>query len=159
MRWVALVFFGGALWMGLQGRADLVALCLGGLLGAAVAWLAGVPWRGFSLVRLVRATSILTRLLIRFVIELATANVQQLRLVLSRPLRVRPRWVRFTTRLESPAARVALGVLISMTPGTVTEDLQADQLYVHVLSGSSEEDVVARIRDRFETLLLDLETL
>ena len=125
-----------------------------------MAWLTGVPWRGgFSLARLARAVSILARLAGRFVAELTVANVQQLRLVLSRPLRVRPRWVRFTTRLEYPATRVVLGVLISMTPGTVTEDLQADQLSVHVLSGSSEADVVARIRDRFETLLLDLETL
>jgi len=160
MRWVALVILGGVLWMGLQGRAELSTFCAGGLLAAALAWLARLPWRGtLAPGRLARGALIVTRLTARFLLDVTVANVQQLRLVLSPRLQIRPRWIRFTTRLEHPATRTALGVLISMTPGTVTEDLQGEKLYIHVLNASSEDDTVARIRDRFERLLLDLEAL
>ena len=84
---------------------------------------------------------------------------QLLRLVLSPSLRVRPRWVRFTTRLSHPATREILGVLISLTPGTVTEELRGDLFVIHVLDADPREDPAAAIRDRFEAPLARLEAL
>lgn len=96
-------------------------------------------------------------LLARFSLELLIANVEQARLVLGRPAEVRPRWVRFETRLQSGAARTVLGALISLTPGTLTCDLQGKTLLIHALDATSDEDAVARIRQRFESLLARME--
>ena len=98
------------------------------------------------------------RLLGRFTTEMLVSNLAQARLVLSRPLLVHPRRVSFQTRLRSRPARILLGVLVSMTPGTLTCDLEEDSLCVHVLGIDSDTDVVERIRERFESLLERMET-
>jgi multisubunit Na+/H+ antiporter MnhE subunit len=97
------------------------------------------------------------QLLGRFCLELLAANLEQARLVLGRPLEVRPRWVRFETRLRSDTARTVLGALISLTPGTLTCDLEGETLLIHALNATSDEDAVARIRRHFESLLARME--
>ena len=98
------------------------------------------------------------RLLGRFATEMLLSNLTQARLVLSRPLVVHPHRVTFQTRLRSRPARLLLGVLVSMTPGTLTCELEEDSLCVHVLGVDSDTDVVERIRERFESLLERMET-
>ena len=97
------------------------------------------------------------RLLGRFGTEMVISNLAQARLVLSRPLRIHPHWVDFRTRLRTPSARILLGALVSMTPGTLTCDLEGDVLLIHVLGVDSDTDVAQRIRQRFESLLEEME--
>jgi multicomponent K+:H+ antiporter subunit E len=104
-----------------------------------------------------RRGRIAIHLLVRFLVALAVANLQQARIVLGRPREVRPRWIRFETRLRSDTARTVLGVLISLTPWTLTCDLEDATLLVHVLDVQAGDDVEAQIRERFESLLLRLE--
>ncbi|MGB5161178.1 MAG: Na+/H+ antiporter subunit E [Thermoanaerobaculia bacterium] len=113
-------------------------------------------WGGVVL-RWFRRASLGLQLLGRFVVELLLANLQQAGLVLRWPLRVRPRWIRFETRLRSETARTLLGALISLTPGTLTCDLQGPTLLIHALNATSDEAVRARIRQRFESLLVQME--
>jgi multisubunit Na+/H+ antiporter MnhE subunit len=160
MRLIALSALGGLVWIGLRGEADLLTFLVGALITAALALPSGLPVRGkLAPARFARGVVIVARLLARFLIAAVVANLEQLRLVLSPTLRIRPRWVRFHTRLKQPASRTALGVLISMTPGTVTADLEGDQLLIHILDDRPREDAVAEIRERFESLLLELEAL
>lgn len=98
-----------------------------------------------------------TRLLGRFATEMLASNLAQARLILSPTLQVQPHRVCFRTRLSDPAARTMLGALVSMTPGTLTCDLEDDQLEIHVLGLDSDIDVVERIRERFESLLEAME--
>ncbi len=154
--WITLA--GGFVWVGLRGQADLGTFCVGAVLTAVTAWSLRIAPRGsFSPVRWARGALILAQIGLFFGVELARANVRQLRLVLSPRLRVRSRWVHFTTRLEHPATRAMLGVLISLTPGTVTEELDGNELCVHVLDAEPDEDPLAVIRERFEAPLARLE--
>ena len=105
-----------------------------------------------------RRVQLATLLLGRFVRELLLANVQQARLVLAPRMRVEPRWIRFETQLRSRGARTLLGVLISLTPGTLTCDRQGGTLLLHALNAPSEDEVVERIRQRFESLLVRMES-
>ena len=50
---------------------------------------------------------------------------------------IRPRMVHFRTRLRSDIARVALANAITLTPGTLTVDLDQDHLVVHWLDAST----------------------
>ena len=156
---LAIALLGGLVWIGLRGQADPATFLVGAVLATAVAWATRLPLGGrLSPVRLARKTAILAQLLARFAVDLAVANARQLRLVLAPRLRARPRWVRFTTRLERPATRNLLGVLISLTPGTVTQELRGDEYVIHVLDAGPDEDPVAVIRERFEAPLARLET-
>lgn len=114
---------------------------------------------GFSLRRWLRRSILGLRLVGRFSVELLLANLQQARLVLSWPLEVRPRWIHYPTRLQSPTARTVLGALISLTPGTLTCDLRHSTLLIHALNAESDRAVTSRIQERFESLLLRMEEL
>lgn len=99
------------------------------------------------------------RLLGRFGSEMVVSNLAQARLILSRSLEIDPHWIDFRTRLKTPSARVFLGALVSMTPGTLTCDLEGEMLRIHVLGTGSDTDVACRIRERFESLLEEMETV
>ncbi len=73
------------------------------------------------------------------------------------PLELQPRWITFETRLRSGTGRTLLGALISLTPGTLTCDLQGETLLIHVLNETSESATVSRIRQQFESLLIRME--
>ncbi len=117
------------------------------------------PQRTATLRRWALRTVIAARLLGRFTIEMLVSNLAQARLILSRPMRVRPHWIDFRTRLRTPPARILLGVLVSMTPGTLTCDLEGETLRIHVLGVDSDVDVEQHIRERFESLLEKMEEL
>ena len=108
--------------------------------------------------RWLRRTALVLQLFGRFGFDLILANLEQARLVLGRPSEVRPRWVRFETHLRSGTARTVLGALISLTPGTLTCDLEGETLLIHALDATSDEEVVDRVRRRFESLLTRLES-
>lgn len=118
----------------------------------------GTPRRSLP-VRWLQRALLGFQLLGRFCLELLVANLEQARLVLGRPLEVQPRWVFFETRLRSGTARTVLGTLISLTPGTLTCDLQGKILLIHALNATSDEAAVARIRHRFESLLGRMEAV
>ena len=99
------------------------------------------------------------RLLGRFGAEMVMSNLSQTRLILSRTLSIDPHWIDFRTRLQTPSARVFLGALVSMTPGTLTCDLEGDVLRIHVLGTGTDHDVEDRIRERFESLLEEMEAV
>ena len=65
--------------------------------------------------------------------EVVVANFHVLALVLQ-PRRVRPQVVRFKTGLKSDLAKVTLANSITLTPGTITMDVDGDEFYVHAVS-------------------------
>ncbi|MBN1687069.1 MAG: Na+/H+ antiporter subunit E [Spirochaetales bacterium] len=69
--------------------------------------------------------------------------------------RVNPEIVHFRTRLKSDTARVMLANAITMTPGTVTIDLDQDHLIVHWLEAKTTHSGYAGrlIKGSFEKLL------
>jgi len=55
---------------------------------------------------------------------------------------IQPRLVRFRTQLPHDLARLTLATSITMTPGTVTLDVQGDELLVHALTEESGQAVI-----------------
>ena len=51
-----------------------------------------------------------------------------------RPNAIRPQIIRVKTRLSGDLAKTILGNSITLTPGTITMDIQDDELIVHALS-------------------------
>ena len=72
---------------------------------------------------------------------------------------VQPHWLQFSSELESPALRALLGTMISLTPGTMTVELDDDgTIWVHVLVAEDDNEVIRRIRDVLERPLRRLES-
>jgi multisubunit Na+/H+ antiporter MnhE subunit len=155
----------GLAWMGLLGEIGWVSFAVGATLGLAVWRIEGArARRPFGPVRALRLTWLGARFLAIFLYELHVAVVEQIRIVLAPRMDVQPGWIRLSTELETPAMRVLLGVVLSLTPGSLTyeESISEDgvcELSLHVLDLRNEERLVERIRARFEAPLREMETL
>ena len=72
--------------------------------------------------------------------EIFTANVEVTRVILSREMRIQPTLIDLHPRQKTELGRVILANSITLTPGTVSVDLQGDCLRVHALSPSDAAD-------------------
>lgn len=123
-----------AFWLVFSGHFDALHLALGLVSCALVAgWstdllmppgVGGRPWRTVG-----RFLAYLPWLLYQVVL----ANLHVLYLVY-RPSALEPQIVRVKTGLRSDLARVTLGNSITLTPGTITMDIEDDELVVHAIS-------------------------
>lgn len=118
-------------WLALSGSVAPLHLSLGALSSAAVAWAN----------RDVEMVSVAARISPRFLAyvpwllkEIAMANIQVVRLVLDPRLPVDPVVVRFGTTLSSDLARTAFANSITLTPGTVTLDVEGAEFVVHAVT-------------------------
>ena len=66
-----------------------------------------------------------------FIRELIKANLNMARIVLSPNLPIKPGIVKIKTDLKSDFARLLLGNSITLTPGTMTMEVNGDTLYIH----------------------------
>jgi multicomponent Na+:H+ antiporter subunit E len=79
--------------------------------------------------------------------EIVVASLQVAREILRPRLAITPTVVSFESRQETDLGKVILGNSITLTPGTVTLDIQGQTFTVHGLTRASAEDVAAGIMD------------
>lgn len=84
--------------------------------------------------------------LLYFLKELVKANLKLAAIVLSPSLPVRPGIVKVRTRLKSPMGRLLLANSITLTPGTLTVELDGEWLYIHWVTVES-TDIEAATAD------------
>lgn len=73
------------------------------------------------------------------------ASLQLAKIALSPRLPLDPCWVRFHTELRTPLARTVLTNAITLVPGTLTVDIEGDDILVHALSPNQITDLVSGI--------------
>jgi multicomponent K+:H+ antiporter subunit E len=113
-------------------------------------------FRGTRLrVRRVDAVLVLAGL---FVYDLIVANVAVAGAVLGRMSRVRPRFVQVPLDIDDPAAMTLLAGLVTLTPGTVSVDIDRStrRLTVHMLLVGDERDTVRQIKTRYEARIREI---
>lgn len=80
--------------------------------------------------------------------EIVKANLHVLGLVV-RPARIRPQVVRFRTMLSQDLSKQLLGNSITLTPGTITLDIEDDGVFhVHALSDKTAEGLLSGEMER-----------
>ena len=105
-------------------------------------------WQAFK--RLPRALAYAWTLLV----EIFKANIHVMHFILSPKYEVEPELVGFKTKLDSETSRAVLADSITLTPGTITVQVEDDRFLVHCLDktlGEGLED------SDFERRLLKLE--
>lgn len=70
--------------------------------------------------------------------------------------RITPALVKIPIRVTSPRGVYLLSSVITLTPGTVSVDVEDGVLLVHVIHTTSPEDVVTKIQRGFEDRILVL---
>ncbi len=128
------------LWVMLSASFDWVHLGLGLILSFTVAWINSghspfvpnfrlwgkiilyIPWLFFRILQ---------------------SSLHVTKLILHPALPIDPKLIHVKTKLANPAAVVLLGNSITLTPGTITAEVEPDALIVHALDDISAEDVTS----------------
>ncbi len=141
-------------WVLLSGSYDaggvVVGLVLGLLLPALLwrLWPAGAP---------IRKPHRLAMFILMVLYDVVVANIAVARRVLGRNADLRPGTLRLTLRLEDPLAITILANCVSLTPGTVSVEVEGDgrTLVIHGLDIDDPNQVLEEIRHRYERPLLE----
>ncbi len=120
-------------WLVLSGHYDLFHVGWGIVSAAVVTFFSvGLPSLDTGRQNRLRFWSLVTYLPWLF-LQVVLANLHVAYLVLH-PNAIRPQIIRVKTRLSGDLAKTTLGNSITLTPGTITMDIQDDELIVHALS-------------------------
>jgi len=136
-----------AFWLIMSGHYDLLHISFG-IFSVLLVLLINYPIRKhlFSLgehstalkLRLVRLTYYIPWLLWQIVV----ASLHVAYVVLHPKCPVDPALLRFKTRLRNSSSKVILGNSITLTPGTITLDIQRDEFLVHSLMDISSTSII-----------------
>ncbi|WP_040683796.1 Na+/H+ antiporter subunit E [Thermobrachium celere] len=94
----------------------------------------------------------LIKYFIVFLIELVKANLNMARIVITPSLPISPKIYEVKTELKSNIAKALLANSITLTPGTISVDLDEDTIYIHVVEGEKVDDVEG-LKGPFEKIL------
>jgi len=159
-RTLALALILGLFWYVFSGRVGLQYFIFFFCSLALVLWMN--PERPFSGSDISRGAGMSGRLktgvaLLRYlgwlIWNVLKANVEVAIMILHPRLPIEPRLLRFRTTLKSDVAKVLVANSITLTPGTVTIDLEGDEYLVHAIhprsvgaiSGGNVQNAVAPI--------------
>lgn len=143
------------LWLMLNNTLSVGQLVLGLFLGWAIPLLV----KGF-LIELpkVRRPLKLCLFLLKVFYDIVVANVHVAKLVLGPRDRLQPAFVEVPMAIEHPFVLAVLTSIISLTPGTVSASLRPGHkvLLIHALDAPDVEALVAEVKSRYETPLLEI---
>jgi multicomponent K+:H+ antiporter subunit E len=143
------------LWLALAPTFSLGQLMLGALLGLTIPWATRNFWPDRP--RLVRPIASLA-LFVRVVIDIVIANLQVSRLVVGPLDRLDPAFIEVPLDIEDPFVATLLGSIVSLTPGTVSVEIERERkvLLVHALDADNPPAMVANIKSRYEAPLKEI---
>ena len=119
-------------WVLLNGSLALDTLGVGIIIAAIIALLSRGAMTFLSDFRYTpKAFWAALQYLVFFLGELVKANIKLATIVLSPSLPINPGVVKVRTRLQSPMGRLLLANSITLTPGTLTVEMEGEWLYVH----------------------------
>jgi len=98
------------------------------------------------------------RFFLRVLGDIVAANLVVARQVLGPLDRIRPGFVEVPLDLEDPFVATILGGIVTLTPGTVSIDIDMEQrtLHVHALDVPDPAALIAEIKSRYETPLKEM---
>jgi multicomponent Na+:H+ antiporter subunit E len=119
-------------WVLLNGSLAHDVLVVGALAAGVIAFFFRGHLAWFSELRLTpQALATTVAYIFFYMKELAKSNINVAAIVLSPSLPVNPGIVTVRTKLKSPMGRMLLANSITLTPGTLTVDMDGDLLHIH----------------------------
>ena len=143
-------------WVLLNNSFELINLLIGAGLSLILSFLFCRSCNVFGDVKLTPGAFIYTIIyLFVFLGELIKSNLDVARRVVTPALPIKPGIVEVKTSLQSPMARMILANSITLTPGTLTVDIQNDQLFIHWIEvkTADQQQATEQIVRKFEKYL------
>jgi len=144
------------LWVMLSGQFDPVHLGLGVVLSFFVAWINS----GHS--PFVPRFQLWGRIILYLPWlfgKIVQSSLHVTKLILDPRLPIHPRLIRYESKLKEPPAVVLLGNSITLTPGTITAEVNGKVLLVHALDEVSSEDVTSgRLETKIDSIFRERES-
>lgn len=130
-------------WLVISASLEPLELALGLVLSTVLGyWSARFLWGGQMPGLSARQYLALARFLAGFSLEVLRAAAHVARIVLDPRLPIHPRLIVCRTGLVSPLARFAFAQAITLTPGTLTVDMDGGAFLVHCLDEASSTKLV-----------------
>lgn len=85
--------------------------------------------------------------------DIVVANIEVARQVIGPPARLWPDFLEVPLDIQDPFVASLLGSIVSLTPGTVSIQIEGGVLLVHALHVTDAAEAVARIKSRYEAPL------
>ncbi len=144
---LSIVLFG--FWIVLSGSLDPSVLATGLVLSTIVAWIAArLLWTKDD------APILTLRQVGRFIVyvgflvkEIVWAAIYVAEKVLDPRLPIDPAIIEHKSAFKRPVSEIALANSITLTPGTLTVDVDDSVFFIHCLSGEFAEDIASRKLD------------
>lgn len=143
------------LWAALTNAASPGALLLGALLALALPFVTRPFWPDAP--RLARP-GVALRLAARVALDIMIANWAVARRVVGPVARLKPAFVEVPLDLRDPFVATILGSIVSLTPGTVSIDVDQERwaLCVHALDAPDPGALIRDIKQRYEAPLKEI---
>ncbi len=143
------------LWLLLGNSVSLGQVLLGIALGLAIDLAASSTLPEIPVVRAPLKAAGYLMLVLR---DIVVANFEVARLVLSPLDRLRPRIVEVPLDIDDPVVAAVLAATVTLTPGTVSVDLDvaARRLTVHALNATDDQSLIDGIKSRYEARLKEI---
>jgi multicomponent Na+:H+ antiporter subunit E len=142
VRHLSLALILTALWITMSGHFEGIILALGALSVVLVLWMSKrmgvIDGEGVPIRMLPRSAPYLSWLFK----EIVVTNVEMGKLITSKEIQIQPEVVEFTLHQKSDVSRALLANSITLTPGTVTMEVDDIHMYVHALTKSAATDLV-----------------
>lgn len=157
MSLAAVVVVLAVVWAAITGNFSAINLLFGGAVGALALL---ILRNAFAPPRVLRQMRRFVSLMLLFLYELFASAVRVAIVVLTPDLKsaLRPAIIAFPLSVKSDAEITLLANLITLTPGTLSVDVSDDRgvLYVHVLTLSTREALIADIAGGFEAKIREI---
>jgi multicomponent K+:H+ antiporter subunit E len=143
------------LWLLLVNSLSGGHIILGGLLAWAIPYLTQSFWPGSMVIR---KPGVALKFVLVVTVDVIVANFQVAGWILGSSKRLRPAFMVIPLDVERDFTITILANTISLTPGTVSADLDIDkrQLLVHALNVDDIAAAVAQIKQRYEAPLKEI---
>lgn len=126
------------LWVIFNGNMTL-EICILGLIIAAVIFAFTCRFMDYSIEKekkLIRTTGMFLKYVCVLVSEIVKANMSVIRMILSEEEEQKPALFHFHANLKTPLGKSLLANAITLTPGTITVELEGSRYTVHCLDES-----------------------
>jgi len=143
------------LWITLAG-ISVEELVMGAIISLIVAYFVGkTSAYEFGIKIVVQGLKFLVMYLPLFIVKLIQANISLAKIVLDPKLPINPGFVKISTGLEGDVAKLILANSITLTPGTLTVDINENELLIHWVDviGTDENEHFKHIASSFEKTL------
>jgi multicomponent Na+:H+ antiporter subunit E len=130
-----------AFWLVIVPSIDLIQVVVGSIVAFAV------TIYSFDTIKSVKPFNFNLLYIFKFIrfslvllVEIVKSNIEVAKIILSPKLKIKPHFVKINNPLKTDFNRVIYGNAITLTPGTITVELEIDYIIIHALTSNGASD-------------------